>query len=148
MQIGDLAKALGVTTKTLRHYEKAGLIPAAERSENGYRNYSAEAVQRARLVVGLRSCELSIPVIKSALTDQNGSSLRQRVLGILEQQIQDYALQIAILQGQHDDLEARYHALLMTPRDRPDDCVCDAIASTCTCRSAAAPTAKRAAKSR
>ena len=37
MRIGELAAKLSVSTKTLRHYEKIGLLPPAARSENGYR---------------------------------------------------------------------------------------------------------------
>ncbi len=133
MQIGELAKSLGVTPKTIRHYEKAGLIPEAIRDGNGYRNFSPEAVQRARLVVGLRAWDLSIAVIKSVLVERADGTLRQRVLGVLEERIQEYGLRIAILQGHHDDLDSRYHALLTTPPDRPADCICDAVSSRCTC---------------
>ena len=55
MLIGELAKSLGVTTKTLRHYEEIGLVPAPARADNTYRVYAPEALARARLVVGLRS---------------------------------------------------------------------------------------------
>ncbi|MGI9353944.1 MAG: MerR family transcriptional regulator [Rhizobiaceae bacterium] len=133
MQIGELAKSLGVTPKTIRHYEKAGLIPESIRDSNGYRNFSAEAVQRARLVVGLRAWDLPIAAIKSVLVERADGTLRQRVLGVLDERIQEYALRIAILQGHHDDLDSRYHALLTTPPDRPSDCICDAVSSKCTC---------------
>lgn len=133
MQIGELANALGVTTKTLRHYEKIGLIPAAERCENGYRQFSAAAIQRARLVVGLRACDIPISDIKAVFLYRRDGTLRQRMLGLLEERIQDYALRIAVLQGHHDDLESRYHALLRTPRSRPSDCICDALNVKCSC---------------
>jgi MerR family copper efflux transcriptional regulator/MerR family gold-responsive transcriptional activator of gol and ges genes len=44
MNIGDLAKKLSVSTKTLRHYEKIGILPQANRSDNGYRTFSRAAV--------------------------------------------------------------------------------------------------------
>ena len=71
MQIGKLAKELSVSTKTLRHYEKIGMLPPAARSENGYRTYTAEALQTARLIVMLRRLELGggqPNVIDDALT--------------------------------------------------------------------------------
>jgi hypothetical protein len=52
---------------------------------------------------------------------------------VLEERIQEYALQIAIMQGHHDDLDSRYHALLTTPADRSPNCICNAISGKCSC---------------
>lgn len=144
MLIGVLAKSLDVTPKTLRHYERIGLVPRAERQRNGYRTYSTDAVRRARLVVGLRALGLSLDAIRELLVD-DGQSLRQKLLGLLEQQLADHALQIAILQGRHDDLEARYHALLSQPRPIAPDCICAALMRPCDCRPAAPTRPKRMA---
>lgn len=133
VQIGELAKTLGVTPKTLRHYEKIGLIPEAERMENGYRMFSAKAAKRAGVVVGLRSLDLSIDAIRKLLDEDDGRALRQRLLGLLDREVQDYALKIAVLQGRHDDLEARYHALLSTPSKQDGDCICAALMRPCSC---------------
>ncbi len=38
MRIGELARQAGTTTRTLRHYEELGLLPA-RRTGNGYRTY-------------------------------------------------------------------------------------------------------------
>ena len=133
VQIGDLAKRLGVTSKTLRHYEKIGLIPEATRTESGYRVFSAGAAKRAEIVVGLRTLDLSIEAIRRLLDEDDGRSLRQRLLGLLDREVQDYALKIAVLQGRHDDLEARYHALLSTPAQHDGDCICAALMRPCSC---------------
>ena len=47
--IGALAKATGVSTDTLRHYERKGVLHS-ERSGNGYRQYSEDALERVRMV--------------------------------------------------------------------------------------------------
>lgn len=47
---GELAKAAGVSTDTLRHYERKGVLAPPRRSPNGYREYPAEALERVRLV--------------------------------------------------------------------------------------------------
>jgi MerR family copper efflux transcriptional regulator len=132
MLIGELAQRLGVTRKTLRYYETVGLVPPAERARSGYRTYPPEAVRRAQLVVGLRKIGLSLEQIQTVLT-VDGRPLRQRLMGVLDRQIQEEAIKIAVFQGRHDDLEARYHALLATPRDRPADCICDALGRPCDC---------------
>ncbi len=134
MLIGELAKALGVTTKTLRHYEKVGLIPAAGRSANGYRTYSPLATERARLIVGLRGLDLPLEKIRALLdTDGDGRSRRQRLMGELDRQIQEYDLQIAVWQGRRDDLQARYDGLLQTPAARAGTCICGALLQPCRC---------------
>ena len=76
MQIGKLAKELSVSTKTLRHYEKIGMLPPAARSENGYRTYTAEALQTARLIVMLRRLELPLETIRKILEDDRSKIRR------------------------------------------------------------------------
>jgi DNA-binding transcriptional MerR regulator len=132
MLIGELASLLGVTPKALRHYERIGLVPRAERTGNGYRDYSSKAVRRARLIVDLRSLGLSIETIQKLLV-ADSQSLRKRLLGVLDQQINEHALQISVLQGRHDDLVARYHALLTQPSSAPADCICGALMRRCDC---------------
>ena len=132
MLIGRFAKELGVTPKTLRHYEAKGLVPRAERTAKGYRTYSATAVRPARLVVGLRNLGLSLDVIE-ALLRNDGRPLRQKLLGVLDQQIQKHTLDIAVLQGRYDDLDSRYHALLSQPAGAPPECVCGALMRRCDC---------------
>jgi DNA-binding transcriptional MerR regulator len=133
MLIGELAQCLGVSRKTLRYYETVGLVPPAERASSGYRIYPPEAVRRAQLVVGLRAIGLSIQQIQIVLTE-DGRPLRKRLMAVLDRQIQEDAVKIAVLQGRYDDLEARYHALLAAPRDRPANCICDALMRRCDCR--------------
>jgi DNA-binding transcriptional MerR regulator len=47
---GELARAAGVSTDTLRHYERKGVLAAPRRSVNGYREYPPEALARVLLV--------------------------------------------------------------------------------------------------
>ena len=50
MRAGELARAAGVSTDTLRHYERKGVLGAPRRSANGYREYPPEALARVTLV--------------------------------------------------------------------------------------------------
>ena len=133
MLIGELAASLGVTPKTLRLYEQRALIPAAARAENGYRFYDENAVRRARLIVGLRAMGLSIAVIGKMIRDGSRGELRRELAGLLSERIRQLSEEIAIRQGQMDELEARYLALLETPRDAPGDCICRALNLHCPC---------------
>ncbi len=61
---GELAGLAGVSSDTLRHYERKGVLARPRRSCNGYRQYPAEALQRVQLVrralsVGFTLDELS-----------------------------------------------------------------------------------------
>jgi DNA-binding transcriptional MerR regulator len=47
---GELARAAGVSTDTLRHYERKGVLAAPRRSANGYREYPPEAIARVLLI--------------------------------------------------------------------------------------------------
>ncbi len=47
---GELAKLTGVSTDTLRFYERNRLLPPAPRAANGYRCYPAESLSRVLLI--------------------------------------------------------------------------------------------------
>ena len=47
---GQLSKLAGVSTDTLRFYERQGLISRPARSANGYREYSAATLHRVRVI--------------------------------------------------------------------------------------------------
>lgn len=131
MLIGELAAELGVTTKTIRHYERVGLIPPARRAASGYRTFDGAAVQSARLVVGLRGLGLPLETVRELVDSRSEGTLRKRLLAQLDREIQELALQISVLQGRHDDLEARYRALLGAAGR--DECVCAATLQLCDC---------------
>jgi DNA-binding transcriptional MerR regulator len=50
MRAGELAREAGVSTDTLRHYERKGVLHAPRRSANGYREYPHAALERVMLV--------------------------------------------------------------------------------------------------
>lgn len=60
MNIGEASKASGVSVKMIRHYEEIGLLPAAVRTESGYRVYRPEDVHTLRFVRNAR--DLGFPL--------------------------------------------------------------------------------------
>ena len=60
MRIGELAQRLGLSPDALRFYERRGLLPTPARSENGYREYAPADIERLRLLIGLRSLDLTL----------------------------------------------------------------------------------------
>lgn len=64
MNIGKAAKASGVNSKLIRHYESIGIVPKAARSESGYRVYSDSDVHILRFVKHARGLGFSMKEIK------------------------------------------------------------------------------------
>lgn len=60
MNIGQAADRSGVSAKTIRYYESIGLIPAAARTEGGYRTYSEKDVATLRFVQHARGLGFSV----------------------------------------------------------------------------------------
>lgn len=48
--IGEIAKDLGISPKTIRWYEAQGLLAEPERTESGYRSYSVESIERLKFI--------------------------------------------------------------------------------------------------
>ena len=61
MRIGDLAKRSGLTTATIRFYERQGLLPPPSRADNGYRDYTVTDLERAVTFAGFRDLGLEPP---------------------------------------------------------------------------------------
>jgi DNA-binding transcriptional MerR regulator len=66
--IGDLAKASGLTVRTLYHYDEIGLVVASERTTSGHRRYTPDDVRRLYQVRSLRQLGLSLDEVRSALS--------------------------------------------------------------------------------
>jgi arsenate reductase (thioredoxin) len=54
MKVSELAKRAGVAPSAVRWYESVGILPAATRQPNGYREYADQDLARLRLVLSLR----------------------------------------------------------------------------------------------
>jgi DNA-binding transcriptional MerR regulator len=68
-RIGELARMTGVSPRTLRFYDEAGLLPPSGRSEAGYRLYGAADVRRLLRIVGLRHLGFGLEEIGALLDD-------------------------------------------------------------------------------
>jgi DNA-binding transcriptional MerR regulator len=67
MRIGEVARQAGVTVDTVRFYERVGVLPAAARTESGYRDYEPRTVERIRLTRELQGIGFTLADAVSAL---------------------------------------------------------------------------------
>jgi Cu(I)-responsive transcriptional regulator len=119
MQIGDVARASGVTAKMIRHYESIGLIASGLRRSNGYRDYGPRDVHELRFIRSSRDLGFSLDSIRDLLDlwrDRNRHSrdvhaLAATHLGVVEARISELNAIAVSLRG----LLAACHG-----DDRPD----------------------------
>lgn len=66
-KIGDLAKISGIPVVTIRYYEKEGLLLQPERSDSGYRLYSAQDADRLLFIRRCRQHGMNLAEIRDLL---------------------------------------------------------------------------------
>ncbi|WP_404342928.1 Zn(2+)-responsive transcriptional regulator [Pseudoalteromonas mariniglutinosa] len=67
MKIGEFANQLGVSTDTLRYYEKHGLLTPSARTAVGYRQYSTFDIKQMRFILRAKNVGFSLSEIKELL---------------------------------------------------------------------------------
>ncbi|EXL07884.1 MAG: Cu(I)-responsive transcriptional regulator [Pseudaminobacter sp.] len=90
MNIGQASKAAGVSAKMIRYYEQTGLIPAADRTASGYRNYSDTDVHMLRFIRRSRDLGFSVAEIGSLLSlwrdeTRQSSDVKRLALGHVDE---------------------------------------------------------------
>ncbi len=132
MRISELANRARVTSKTLRYYERIGVLPAPSRSASGYRDYRPDALDRLGFIRASQAVGLSLGEIRQvvALRDR-GEAPCDHVYQLLERRTSELDERIDELQALRRDLRA------LTKRARqldPTDCnprgVCHLIQSS------------------
>ncbi|TCK84319.1 Cu(I)-responsive transcriptional regulator [Paraburkholderia sp. BL9I2N2] len=106
MNIGEVAKASGVSAKMIRHYEGAGLIQAATRTESNYRVYTHKDVEVLRFVRQARRLGFSmkqISVLLGLWQDRSRSS--NEVKKLAKEHIAELGLRIREMTEMRDTLK-------------------------------------------
>ena len=88
--IGEAARASGVTAKMVRHYEAIGLLPPARRTEAGYRLYGADDVRVLQFIHRSRALGFSLDQIADLLAlwrdkDRASADVRRLALAHIDE---------------------------------------------------------------
>jgi DNA-binding transcriptional MerR regulator len=106
--IGELARACGVTVRTLHHYDEIGLLSAGQRTAFGHRRYTEEDVRRLYRIRALQMLGLPLADVGAALATPADDMASLRIL--LEQQLlhmSRHAEQVQAVQNRLRDLLSR-----------------------------------------
>ncbi|MFC6355950.1 MerR family transcriptional regulator [Luethyella okanaganae] len=97
--IRDVARATGLTSRTLRHYEQIGLLHPSRVASNGYRFYGEAELSRLYRILSLRALELPLATIQIALDDDGSleDAIRSH-LSLLEERRDRTIQQITLVQ--------------------------------------------------
>ncbi|MCO1337867.1 MerR family transcriptional regulator [Kocuria polaris] len=93
MQIGELSEAVGLSLRTIRHYDDVGLLPAS-RTEGGYRVYSESDLQRMLAIRTLKPLGFSLEEMRGIL-DAIDASQADPADGEARRRLGEYTEQIA-----------------------------------------------------
>ncbi len=116
MNISQVAKACGISTDTVRYYEKQGLLAAPARQENGYRSYVPAQVEQLRFIRGAQALGFSLQEIRAILPrlaqGKFGRPEIEQQLATKMAQIDAHIAQLQVLKG---ELAATFSALKCAP---------------------------------
>ena len=130
MNIGEAAKAAGVSAKMIRHYEGLGLLPPAPRTDSGYRLYDDDALHTLHFIRRARDLGFGMADIAQLLDLWRN---RRRASATVKKLALSH---IDALQHRIDEMEAMKRTLqrLATEchgNDRPACPILDDLARSC-----------------
>lgn len=99
--IQELATRAGITSRTLRHYDRLGLLAPSRAGANGYRYYNPTAVARLQQILLMRQLGMGLPAIAEVLADEVDTCDGLRA-------------HIAALEGERDRIERQIRSVRHT----------------------------------
>lgn len=89
-----MAEKSGLSSRTLRHYEEIGLIPATGRTEGGFRVYTDEDFRRLMTIRRMKALSYStaemsqllthLDILEGDVSEEERNLARERLLAVLE----------------------------------------------------------------
>lgn len=108
LQISDLAKKLGITTRTIRLYEQMGLVEPPKRTEGGIRVYHRSDIKRFKFVLKLKALGLTLQEMQELAQIYNQykvpDKIMPRLIELLDYHIDKIKKKISQLQSLEKDI--------------------------------------------
>ncbi|MDQ7013167.1 MAG: MerR family transcriptional regulator [Planctomycetota bacterium] len=100
LTIGQLARAAGVPTSSVRYYERRGLLVPDARTGSGYRQYSAASLERLRFIRAAKAAGFTLANIEALLeaAEGAGDAARNEVQQLIQARLADVTERIETLQ--------------------------------------------------
>jgi DNA-binding transcriptional MerR regulator len=118
--IGELARMVNLSQRTIRYYEEIGLLQSVRRIENGKRVYTDDDVRRLKFINRLKVLGLSLAEMvkleKIYRTQRNNREVIPKLLAILDErvvQIDDRISQLVALKNEIREYQARLRGKMM-----------------------------------
>jgi DNA-binding transcriptional MerR regulator len=131
LSIGEVSLRTGISTQTIRYYERIALLPTARRAENGYREYNDTDIDRMQFVTRARQLDFSLEDIAEILAfRERNEAPCSVVMHMMAQQIDEIDRRIADLIHLREELAQLHRIGLTMPEDiEMKHCVCHLIKS-------------------
>jgi DNA-binding transcriptional MerR regulator len=118
--IGELARMVDLSQRTIRYYEEIGLLHSVRRIEKGKRVYTDDDVRRLKFINRLKVLGLSLAEMvaleKIYRTQRNNREVIPKLLAILDEravQIDDRISQLVALKNEIREYQARLRGKMM-----------------------------------
>lgn len=103
----ELAASAGISTDTLRHYERSGVLPAPARTQSGYRRYPAGSVARVAMIRRALAIGFSIKDLSRMLSErERGGAPCRKVRAVVSDRLARIDGEIAALVALKKELVA------------------------------------------
>ena len=106
LKVSEVAKRAGVSTDAIRYYEGLGLLPEADRTASGYRQFDPEAVKRIHFIKDAQSLGLKLTEIGELLKIQDdGACPCGHTRTLVQRRLQQVNRELEVLGGLKAELE-------------------------------------------
>ncbi len=92
--IGELAKSLDLTTRTLRYWEEVGIIASVPRSDGATRGYTPYFVRRIRFIMRLKELGLTIKEMQDLYVAYGEAKETERMIPRLVEILDEHTVMI------------------------------------------------------
>jgi MerR family transcriptional regulator, copper efflux regulator len=121
LRSGELAQAAGVSTDTLRHYERLGILKKPPRTDGGYRAYPPDALDRVNLIRNALASGFTLRELETILRVRDGGGAPcQQVAELAREKVCQLEIQIAELTLLRDSLKTTVREWNRRLKQMPD----------------------------